>query len=127
MSTSKRTLERITDVTRGWENLRPTKQFSGLTLEQFKAAVKPSLDIRAEMADLESRLLALAARRAAADEMSLATVQSVVHGVKGDREEGEDGELYEAMGFVRKSQRLSGLTRRRAREDVKPPNGAAHS
>ena len=36
----------------------------------------------------------------------------------------EDGD--EAMGFVRKSRRLSGLARRRAPAEVKPPNGAAH-
>ena len=57
------------------------------------------------------------------------TMRSIVHGVKGDLEEGEDGELYAAMGFVRKSLRSSGLTRRRQqeaqKEGEKPQKGAA--
>ena len=127
MSTSKRTLERITSVTRGWENLRPTKQFSGFTLEKFKETSKPSLDIREQMAELESRLQALAAQLVTADAVSEAAVRSVLHGVKGDLEEGDDGELYEAMGFVRSSLRKSGLTRKRSAEQAKPGNGAASS
>ncbi|MEJ1962639.1 MAG: hypothetical protein WDO56_14280 [Gammaproteobacteria bacterium] len=127
MRKSKWNLDRITSVTRGWANLRPNKQFSGLTLEKCNEIVKPSLDIRAEQAELESRLRALDARLAAADAVSLATVQSVVHGVKGDLAEGDDGELYEAMGFVRRSQRSSGLTRRRVNPEAKPTNGAAPS
>ena len=35
----------------------------------------------------------------------------MVNAVKGDPDEGEDGELYEAMGYVRKSERRSGLSR----------------
>ncbi len=39
---------------------------------------------------------------------------------KADREEGgEDGELYTAMGFVPKSGRSSGLTRRREQTGAK--------
>ena len=34
----------------------------------------------------------------------------VVNAVKGDPAEGEDGELYEAMGYVRKSERSTGKT-----------------
>ena len=37
----------------------------------------------------------------------------VVNAVKSDPEEGKDSDLYEAMGYVRKSNRSSGLTRRR--------------
>ena len=37
----------------------------------------------------------------------------VVNAVKGDPEEGEDGRLYEALGYVRKSDRRAGPPRRR--------------
>ncbi len=46
-----------------------------------------------------------------ADEASIATILLVVNAVKGDPEEGDDGELYEAMGYVRKRERKSGLSR----------------
>jgi len=117
MGSPKGVLERINTVTHKWETLRPTKSFSGLTLEQFKEAVKPSLEVRAEIADLEGRLQAAKARRATVDPASIEVIRAVVNAVKGDREEGgENGELYAAMGFVPKSARSSGLTRRR-------PNG----
>ena len=35
----------------------------------------------------------------------------MVNAVKGDPEEGDNGELYEAMGYVRRSERSSGLHR----------------
>ena len=37
----------------------------------------------------------------------------MVNGVKGDPDFGEDSDLYEAMGYVRKSERKSGLTRKK--------------
>jgi hypothetical protein len=42
------TLERILSA---WERLRPNMSFGGMTLEQFKAAVQPSFDKRAAIAD----------------------------------------------------------------------------
>jgi hypothetical protein len=39
-------------------------------------------------------------------------VQLVVNGVVGDPTFGPDSALYEAMGYVRKSERKSGLTRK---------------
>ena len=40
-------------------------------------------------------------------------MQLVVNGVVGDPTEGPDGDLYEAMGYVRASQRHTGLTRKK--------------
>ena len=40
-------------------------------------------------------------------------IQKVVKGVAGDADFGEDSDLYEAMGYVRKSERKSGLSRKK--------------
>lgn len=113
----KNAIDRINIVIRAWSSLRPDKSISGMTLEQFREAVKPSADIRVELEDLEKRKTAGLRRRAAADTEALKLVQAIVHAIKGDREEGgEDGELYAAMGFVPKSARGTGLTRRRDKE-----------
>jgi hypothetical protein len=40
------------------------------------------------------------------------TNQKVVKGVVGDPNYGDDSNLYEAMGYVRKSERASGLTKK---------------
>ena len=62
--------------------------------------------------NLEQQMTAALDARAAADETSLTKVQLVVNGVIGDPAFGEDSALYEAMGYVRKSERKSGLTRK---------------
>jgi hypothetical protein len=84
---------------------------AGLTEAQFKAKVKSSLDARDLIADLELQLAAARVARANADAANLETVLQVVNSVKGDSKHGEDGALYASFGYIRKSDRKSGLTR----------------
>ena len=112
-------LDKIAMVTTAWTNLRPGKSFSGRTLEQYKAKVQASHDARAVIANLDAQYEAAYARLAAVDRASLNEIHVIVHGVRADSEEGEDGELYSAMGYVRRSARSSGLTRRREGEAQK--------
>ncbi len=49
---SKDVLVKLETITQAWSKLRPAKTFAGLTLEQFLAAIKPSYDVRAEIAGL---------------------------------------------------------------------------
>ncbi len=115
---------KIKDITNAWESLRPTKTFAGLSLEQFKLKIKPSADARATIADLDNQLIAAHAQRDTEDKKSLAAALLVVNSVKGDPDEGEDGALYEAMGYVRKSDYKSGL--HREKPDAVAPATAAH-
>ena len=110
--------EKITTLIRGWGDVCPQQTFYGLTLDQLKERVKASLDARAELAELESRMTAAAARRDAADVVSLDVVRLVVHAIKGDPTQGEDGELYAALGYTRRSKRARGLTRRVKNKEV---------
>jgi len=102
---------KINQVITAWETLRPAKTFAGLTLAQFKTTVQPSIDTRATIESLKDQLAAGQSQREDADEASIDTILLVVNAVKGEPTEGEDGELYEAMGYVRKSERRSGLSR----------------
>ena len=124
---SKDALVRVDNVTQAWSKLRPGKSFAGLTNEQYLVAIKPSHDIRAEIAEAELRLQSALARRVTIDETSLKVAQRVVNAVKADPEEGDDGELYVAMGFVRRRDRKTGLTQRKREvrtADAHPGNGA---
>jgi hypothetical protein len=103
--------DRITRTSTTWGNLRAKKSFAGLSLEKFNALVAPSVSVRTTIARLDNELIAAQNQRDEADRVSLDAVQLVVNGIKGDPEEGEDGELYEALGYVRKSERKSGLHR----------------
>ena len=104
--------EKIAAVLQAWKDLRPTKSFAGMTLAQFTAKVQPSLDARNTIDTLENQKIAASDQRDQADIESMKQVNFVVNAVKGDPAEGEDGELYEAMGYIRKSERASGLTKK---------------
>jgi hypothetical protein len=103
--------ERLRNVIAAWEALRPAKSFAGMTLNQFKTKVQPSFDARDQVVECANKRAAALTARAEADEVSNKLALAVVDAVKGDIEEGADGELYAAMGYVRKSARKSGLKR----------------
>ncbi len=101
---------KITAIIKAWKDLRPTKSFAGMTLAQFTAKVQPSLDARTLIGQLDDQMTAATVERDNNDVVSLAEVLLVVNSVKGDPAEGEDGELYAAFGYVRKSERKTGKT-----------------
>jgi hypothetical protein len=96
----------------GWLKYAASAQFGGLTEAQYEAKIKPSYDIRAQIDDLEKTLGQLISDRDAADTVTDKTNQSVVKGIVGDVNYGDDSDLYGACGYVRKSDRATGLTRK---------------
>ncbi len=121
-------LERITTVKRVWSTLRPNSSFYGMTLDEFLQKVKPSLDARAELEAIDERRTAAAVRRDDADAVSMDLIKCIVNAIKADPNEGEDGEVYAALGYVRKTLRASGRPRRRpagAGDTPQEPSGEA--
>lgn len=108
----KQVAKRLQQIINAWEKLRPTKQFAGMTLEQFKAKVQPSLTTRDQVMTLRTQLTDSRQIRHQADVASLDLAQFVVNSVKGDPEEGENSGLYAEMGYTPKTNRRSGLTRK---------------
>jgi hypothetical protein len=102
--------DKIAVVLKAWKDVCAAKSFAGMTLAQFTAKVQPSLDARAQLDTLEDQRIAAETDRDNADVESMKQVNLVVNAVKGDPTEGEDGELYAAMGYVRKSDRATGKT-----------------
>ena len=109
---AKRVAGKLQTVVNAWGTLRPSKSFAGMTLEQFKAQVQPSLAARDQLVTLRSQTTDNRTQRQASDSASLDLAQLVVNAVKGDPAEGENGSLYAAMGYVTKNNRRSGLTRK---------------
>ncbi|HWT00725.1 MAG TPA: hypothetical protein VN256_10800 [Pyrinomonadaceae bacterium] len=105
--------QKLQRMINAWETLAPDKTFGGMTLAQFQAAVQPSQAARERIEDLEDQLSQALTNRDRADEDSLAKAQLVVNGVVGDPTEGPDSALYKAFGYTPKSERKSGLTRKR--------------
>ena len=119
-ATPKENQLKLQRILNAWETLAPNKSFGGMTLAQFQTAVQPSRAARQRIDDLEARLTQAQAERDRADEESLAKAQLVVNGVIGDPTEGPDSALYESMGYRRKSERKSGLTRKRNTPPITP-------
>jgi hypothetical protein len=95
-----------------WTTLAPTASFGGMTLAQYTKKVQPSFDARTAIDGLEAQMTAALDNRDTADKVTSAMNQMVVNGVKGDPNYGDDSDLYDAMGYVRKSAKKSGLTKK---------------
>jgi len=107
--------ERLDTFTAAWKKLRASKAFAGMTPDQFETQkMTPCRQARANIVDLENQWKAALNRRDDLDLAALEAMSLVVNAVKGDPAEGENGDLYEAMGFVRKSERKSGLSRKKS-------------
>ena len=112
---------KIQSVITAWDSLAPGASFAGMTLAKFKATVQPSLDARDEVASLDGQRPVSLNKRAAADQDSNDTMLMVVNAVKGDPDHGEDSALYAAMGYVRKSERRTGVRKNIVNKPVAVP------
>ena len=111
MATSPSEVEgKLGKVLSAWESEAPDKSFGGMTLDQFKTAVKPSVDARTTIDDLDNQMTVALDARADADKVTGPLILKVVNGVRGDPAFGDDSALYESMGYIRKSARKSGKT-----------------
>ena len=90
-----------------------------MTLAQFQAIAQPAQAARQRLNDLEDQLKQSITDRDNADNAFLVKARQVVNGVLADPTEGPDSALYEAMGYTRKSERKSGLTRKRNQPPTK--------
>jgi len=111
-TTPRSTEKRLNTVLLAWERLAPDASLAGMTLAEFKDKVKPSRDTRATLRNLGGELSAAQHARDDADLETNRVLPMVVNAVKGHPDYGEDSALYAAMGYVRKSERGSGLRRR---------------
>jgi hypothetical protein len=106
--------EKLTRIIKAWQTHAKTASFAKKTLAEFTTAIQPSFDLRKRIAELESDLAAAINQRDEEDSKSLALTDKVVKAVIGDTDFGDDSTLYEALGYVRSSERQSGLTRKKA-------------
>jgi hypothetical protein len=99
--------EKATILRKAWARMRPTKSFFTMTLEEFEKLIAASGEARTELAELDARRRVVVARCEEADQITRRVVLRIVNGVKGDPEEGEDGELLAAMGYLPHTARSS--------------------
>lgn len=105
--------KKLDAVVKAWTEEASEASFASMTLARFKEAVQQSYDARAKVDRGERMAEEGANERADADVVSNDKLLLVVNAVKGDPNFGENSDLYEAMGYVRKTERRSGLTRKK--------------
>jgi hypothetical protein len=106
-------LEKLEETELGWEQLAPDDSFYGMTLTQFKAKVKRSRDARALIASLKQQLQTAKNDCKDVDKENLALEVNVAKAIAGSEKYGDDSDLYESTGRIRKSEKKSGLTRKK--------------
>jgi hypothetical protein len=105
-------IDRIRTFRAAWRELAPDGTFAGMTLAEFEAASAGPLNLRAEIAVLETQWEGKKTETSIADATVNELLNLVVNSVRGTPGFGADCALYKALGYVRKSERKSGLTRK---------------
>lgn len=109
----KERIKRIQEVLQAWQTIAPQESFAGMTLAEFEQEVAESVDARQAIAELEAQLLNKMTERDNVDKKNLAKAELVVKGVVANPNYGDNSALYASMGYIRKSERKTGLTRKK--------------
>lgn len=116
MSTTSDIYDKALVLISAWGAMRPGKTFFRQSLDDFTKIVAPSGEARQKLAELEALTQKALEQRDAADKITRRAIIRIVNAVKGDPDEGEDGELLARMGYLPHTVRSSiiGLARRSA-------------
>lgn len=106
-------LTKLEETEASWGTHAAGEKFFNMSLADYTAVVQAARDADALVADLSRQLEAAKNRRKDALKTALALELNVAKGIAGDSKHGEDSDLYEATGRVRKSERKTGLTRKK--------------
>jgi predicted RecB family endonuclease len=109
----KKGLAKLEETEMAWETHAPDDKFYGLTLTEFKAKVQRSRDARALISSLDQQLTAAKNECTDVDAENLALEKNIAKAIAGSEKYGDDSALYEGTGRIRKSERASGLTRKK--------------
>jgi hypothetical protein len=113
----KRGLAKLEETEAAWETIAPDAKFYNTTLAQYKARVQLSREARTLVANLTQQLNAAKNQLKDVDKENLALEKNVGKAIAGDPNYGEDSDLYEGTGRVRKSERKTGLTRKKKTDE----------
>ena len=111
--------DKAKQVLSGWKSIKPSKRFAGMTAEQFEAEIKAADTANSEVLTLENQLGAARDRCKQLWSAIGVKCQMIVASVKGDPEEGLDGDLVQAMGYKKASEKKTGGRRKAASPQVK--------
>lgn len=114
MADAPKNIIKTTDAIKAaWLEYAADVSFGGMTEADYEKKVSASYSIRAEIKKHEEQIKQLITDRDLADKDTDKVNQIVIKGVVGNPDYGDDSDMYGACGYIRKSQRKSGLTRKK--------------
>jgi hypothetical protein len=118
---AKLVMERADKIVGAWKKSAANKTFGELTATQYEAIRQAASTADAAVTTAEAVLTEARNDYAASLNALNEASTRVVNGVRGDVSVGgENGSLYEAMGYVRKAERKTGLTRKSTKAKAEP-------
>ncbi len=111
-------IDRIVEFRTAWREMAIDSKFADMTLEEFEVATAPPEMIRAEIKALEKQLESKKTKRSDADKAAGELLELVINSMRGTPGFGPDSDLYRGCGYVRKSERKSGLSRKGKIDDT---------
>lgn len=103
-------------ILQAWQTCAKKHVFAEMTRAEFAAATEASLSKRQELEAALVLVQGLIQERELADANTRELISRVVNAVRGDSRHGMDSAMYRAMGYVTRSERASGLKRKRAKK-----------
>ena len=107
-----RMIERIEMFKAAWLENGPDASFAGMTYAEFEEATKAPEGLGDEVLALRQKMGHKRVETQAAIAEAAELLDLVANSVKGTQGFGSDSALYRAFGYVRKSERKTGLTRK---------------
>lgn len=107
-------LLRLTRVLGAWRDQAPGDEFAGMSLEQFEGMLEEVEAAKTEIGIQTSELRAAVKKSRLMERMAYDRSVDVVLAMRSHPKHGGDSTLVRAAGFVTKSERRSGLTRKGA-------------
>jgi hypothetical protein len=111
-------IEKANEVLTAWESIAPEATLAGMTVQGFREALQPLVDVRQRIALLDQKRQGAKASRDTAEKELAIVLQMIVDSIKGNPEYGKDSELYASIGYVTRTARQSGLTRKKAQSET---------
>lgn len=112
--------ERVTTMSNAWSQGAPTATFKAITHTGFQADIQAASAADQEIADMEAQIKMKKTTRDEKYKKLNDDSVDIRDGVEGDADFGPDHPIYAAMGFVRTSERKSGLTRKKTPPPTPP-------
>ena len=109
---NRKVLDKASKINNAWAEGGQSSTFSSIKQNEYAADIAEIAGVDDQLADLRAQVKMLEDRKDNLCSALEAKSVRIANGVRGDAEFGPDSPLYGAMGFVRTSERKSGLTRK---------------